>query len=134
MSDWIERVGYEHVVVFVPGTRAVEIACGVRYRPVRSSMTCAFAGEGLRVHEGDRAGCLIGEDMMRTPFAYVHRLYWHPEVEGRAANALLAYPGRLGPTYTWQVFLGGEDRRFDAEEALEEALVAFLTKPEAERV
>ncbi len=123
---------------FIPCTREIEIADGVRYRPIRSWHSGTYAGEGRDVVDGDRSGCAWSHDGMlvtMVPRTVVHRAYWNVKHPDRWVSAFLSYPGAMGAerVYFWEANIpsdGDSITRFvgdNAEAEMEAAIVAYLT-------
>lgn len=119
---------------FLPATREIEIAGGVRYRPIRSWHTGCFAGEHITSINGDASGCaklVAGAWATSPPYTVTHRLYWHPSNPEKCVSAFLSYPNGMGccDEYFWEASVNDCERFTGptAEEDCEAAIVKALT-------
>jgi hypothetical protein len=120
MTDWSD---------YIPGTMEREIAPNIFFRPLRSWHSLTYAGEGLKIVNGDRSGCLDNQHRCFAPLVVTHRAYWNKK-SGKRLSAFLSYPGAMGSfgnSYFWELYpVKGDIRRFATEEELERTVKRLL--------
>ena len=116
---------------YIPCTSPRTVADGIEFRPIRSWSSATYAGEGLRIHRGDRSGCIEAYDRCRPPKTVTHRVYTNFKTE-KQISAFLSYPDAMGywgnAEYFWEIYpaADGDIARFGTEDEMEKEVVKLL--------
>lgn len=116
--------------IFIPTTMEREIGDNIVFRPKRTWHSNTYAGEKLKIVNGDRSGCMIGDDICRIPYTVTHRLYWHKSNPSKTISSFLSYPNGMGACneYFWEIYPAedGDIERFSSELEMEKAIIKIL--------
>lgn len=74
---------------FIPATMEREIHKDIVFRPIRSWHRGAYAGEQLKIVNGDRSGCVNEAGYCHAPLTVTHRLYWNKSNPDKSISAFL---------------------------------------------
>lgn len=109
---------------YFPCTKWVKIGDGISYRLHKHWGMNAWAGEGLKIHNEDRSGCLVDETLgghiglTCKPIVVLQRIYKKGKKE---MSAVLSYPHGItgSDEYCWEIYpmADGDIERFFGEKA-----------------
>jgi hypothetical protein len=117
---------------FIPTTCERKVSGKIVFRPIKSWHGNTYAGEGLKIHNGDRSGCLKDSDgvleQCYKPLTVTHRVYWHRGNPEEEVSAFLSYPNGMGAMdcYFWEAYITRDTPRFTSEEEMERKVVRHL--------
>lgn len=115
---------------FIPATMEREIYKNIVFRPIRSWHSNTYAGERLKIYNGDRSGCEMDDMLCRIPYTVTHRLYWNKNNPEKTISAFLSYPNGMGncANYFWEIYpaKNSDIERFSCELRMEEYLIGML--------
>lgn len=92
---------------FIPTTMEREIYKNIVFRPLRSWHSNTYAGEKLKIVNGDRSGCVNSDERTcNIPYTVTHRLYWNKNNPTKTISAFLSYPNAMGAwnEYFWEIY------------------------------
>ena len=119
---------------FIPGTCERKVSAYVVFRPIRSWHSLTYAGEGIKIVNSDRSGCVDDNGRCSPPKTVTHRVYWRTDEPSRCLSSFLSYPGAMGyfgqtleGQYFWEIYPVGKDvERFATEIEMEARVIELL--------